>query len=348
MFSQTILPSRKACSKKYSSHIINIKTVSINWELCALFHLIILTMPWNRGYFYLQVTGNKSEHREIKNLAHDQLLRLVWKLRFPPPRFTNSMLLLGGVLGGTSSKEPTCQCRRHKRGRFDAWVGKMPWRRKWQPTPEFLPGESCGQRGLLQATVHGVTKSQTWLKRQHTCMHMLLLDILIPVCLTMCSLFFWETFQSNNSFLHSKIPRWCGLWDVFHSLQGNGACMLSSLSCVQLFATPWTIPGQTLLSVGFPRQEDWNGLPFPSPGDLPNPGIKPVPFMSPTLTGRCFTAEQLEASDLGKQPFNFENFTHSIMEPLIWSLHLKISISSYSVFFMELLLWGDWTLWINI
>ena len=189
----------------------------MNWEFCALSHLIILTMPWNRGYCYLQVTGNKSERRKIMNLAHNQMLRLVWKLGFSPPRFTNSMLLLGGVLGSSSSKESTCQCKRHKRRRFDPWVGKIHWRRKWQPTPIFLSGESRGQRSLLQGTVHGVAKSQTWLKRQHTCMHRLLLDI-IPICLTMCHLFFWEIFKSNHFFLYFKISRWCGLWDVFYSL----------------------------------------------------------------------------------------------------------------------------------
>ena len=44
--------------------------------------------------------------------------------------------------GGASGKEPTCQCRRHKRHGFDPWVGKIPWRRAWQPTPVFLPGEA--------------------------------------------------------------------------------------------------------------------------------------------------------------------------------------------------------------
>ena len=44
--------------------------------------------------------------------------------------------------GGARGKEPTCQCRRHRRFRFDPWVGKIPWRRAWQPTPVFLPGES--------------------------------------------------------------------------------------------------------------------------------------------------------------------------------------------------------------
>ena len=50
--------------------------------------------------------------------------------------------------GGASGKESTCQCRRHSRCGFDHWVGKSPWRRKWQPTPEFLPGESHEQKNL--------------------------------------------------------------------------------------------------------------------------------------------------------------------------------------------------------
>ena len=60
------------------------------------------------------------------------------------------------------------------------------------------------------------------------------------------------------------------------------------LSCVRLFVTPWTIARQAPLSMGFFRQEYWSELPFPSPGDLPNRGIKPV---SPALTGRSFTTE---------------------------------------------------------
>ena len=49
-------------------------------------------------------------------------------------------------LTDTSVKEPTCQCKRHKRHRFNPWVGNIPWRRKWQPTPVFLSGKSRGQR----------------------------------------------------------------------------------------------------------------------------------------------------------------------------------------------------------
>ena len=51
--------------------------------------------------------------------------------------------------------------------------------------------------------------------------------------------------------------------------------MLSHFSHLHLFATPWTIVLQAPLSMRFSRQEHWNGLPFPSPGDLPDPGIKP-------------------------------------------------------------------------
>ena len=59
-----------------------------------------------------------------------------------------------------SGKEATCLCRRCKRGGFDPWVRKILWSRKWQPTPEFLPGESHGQRGLVGHSPWG-HKSQT-------------------------------------------------------------------------------------------------------------------------------------------------------------------------------------------
>jgi len=63
-------------------------------------------------------------------------------------------------------------------------------------------------------------------------------------------------------------------------------CMLSR---VQLFVTPWTVACQAPLSVGFSRQEYWSGLPFPPPGDLPNPGIEPISPVSPALAGGFFT-----------------------------------------------------------
>ena len=54
-------------------------------------------------------------------------------------------------------------------------------------------------------------------------------------------------------------------------------------SVVSDFATPWTGAHQVPLSMGFPRQEYWSGSPFPPPGELPNPGIKPGSLASPAL-----------------------------------------------------------------
>ena len=54
-----------------------------------------------------------------------------------------------------------------------------------------------------------------------------------------------------------------------------------SLGCVRLFVTPWTVPRQAPLSMGFSRQEYWSGVPSPSPGDLPDPGVEPLSSASP-------------------------------------------------------------------
>ena len=65
-----------------------------------------------------------------------------------------------------------------------------------------------------------------------------------------------------------------------------GGC--ESLSQVQIFATPWTVAHQAPLSMGFSRQEYWNGLPFPSPANLPDPGIEP---RSPALQADSLPSE---------------------------------------------------------
>ena len=75
-----------------------------------------------------------------------------WTWRFP-----------GGsrVKKPTNKQNTTCQCRRCKRHWFDHWVGKIPWRRKWQPTPVFSPGESHGQRSLAGYSPRGRGESDT-------------------------------------------------------------------------------------------------------------------------------------------------------------------------------------------
>ena len=72
--------------------------------------------------------------------------------------------LFMGFPGGSDSKEPTCQCRRCKKHGFNPWIRKVPWRRKWQSTPLFLPGKYHGQRSLAGYSP-GVTQNRTQLKR---------------------------------------------------------------------------------------------------------------------------------------------------------------------------------------
>ena len=78
--------------------------------------------------------------------------------------------------------------------------------------------------------------------------------------------------------------------------------MYIRVSRVQLFATPWAVVHQTPLSMEFSRQEYWSGLPCPSLGDLPHPGIKPPSPAAATLQGGFFTTEQMGQPKRGKEP----------------------------------------------
>ena len=66
-------------------------------------------------------------------------------------------------------------------------------------------------------------------------------------------------------------------------------CVLNLLSCVRLFETSWTVAHQAFLSMEFSRQEYWSEFPFPTPEDLPQPGIELTSDVSPSLTGDFFT-----------------------------------------------------------
>ena len=66
--------------------------------------------------------------------------------------------IVKGLPWWLSGKVSACQCKRH---RFDLWVRKIPWKRKWQPTPVFLPGKSHGQRSLAGYSAWGCKDSDT-------------------------------------------------------------------------------------------------------------------------------------------------------------------------------------------
>ena len=85
-----------------------------------------------------------------------------------------------------------------------------------------------------------------------------------------------------NLWIWSASSLW--LWRIVRQRE---VVVVLLLRCIWLFVTPWSVGHQGPL---FPRQEYWNGLPFPSPGDLPNPKIEPA---SPALASRCFTTKPL-------------------------------------------------------
>ena len=87
---------------------------------------------------------------------------------------------------------------------------------------------------------------------------------------------------SHSGTLHSKKMEWTTCTQQIIWVH-------SPLSCVWLFAAPWTVACQAPVSMEFSRQEYWSGLPCPPPGDLPNPGIKPPSLVSSAWPGRFFT-----------------------------------------------------------
>ena len=142
--------------------------------------------------------------------------------------------------------------------RFHTWVRKIPWKRKWQSTPVFLPGESHGQRSLADYSPWDHEEFETTEATEQTCMHLYMYNYyvcsvyIVRLLLTLC---------------------------------------VRVLSYVGLFATPWTVARQAPVSIEFYRQEYWGGFPFPTPGDIPHSGTEPTSPVSPALAGGFFAPE---------------------------------------------------------
>ena len=99
----------------------------------------------------------------------------VWETALPRTEFSYKLRRCRarmGFPGGASGKEPACQCKGWKRCGFDPWIGKIPWRRTWQPTSVCLPGESYSQRSLAGYSPWGHRESDrteaTWHTSTHT------------------------------------------------------------------------------------------------------------------------------------------------------------------------------------
>ena len=97
-----------------------------------------------------------------------------------------------------SGKEPTCHCRSCRRRGFDPWIWKLPWRRKWQPTPVFLPGKSHGQRILAGYSPWGHRESDPTERLTlcavllHSLYYFFLFFVIWLEVLRLCKLFFFQ------------------------------------------------------------------------------------------------------------------------------------------------------------
>ena len=154
-------------------------------------------------------------------------------------------------------------------------------------------------RGAWWATVHRVAKSQTQLKRLSTYAHTWRKDS--KVCLR-SGTWKWSTFLTLWDYSHVIFSFWISFTKmcskqllILYNFSKFGILFVcaQSLSHVQLFATLRTIACQTPLSMRFSSQEYWSGVPFPPPGDLPKPGIKPTSPVGPALAGGFFTLSHL-------------------------------------------------------
>ena len=159
--------------------------------------------------------------------------------------------------GGSDGKDSAC----NRQPRFDPWVGKIPWKRKWQPIPVFLLGESHGWRSLVGHSPRGRKES----------------DMAEPLHFKGTFHAKMGTIKDRNSMDLTEAEDTKKRWQEYTEKKKE---KVKSLSRVQLFATPQTLACQAPQSMEFSRQGYWSGLPFLSPGDLPNPGIEP---RSPTL-----------------------------------------------------------------
>ena len=158
---------------------------------------------FNVRLYFTPQTSNQAE--TISQLHVKSSYQLTFNLIFLVANNHTWLSLLQVLPWWLSGKESTCKCRRLK---FDSWVRKIPWRRKWQPTIVFLPGKSHGQRSLA-GYVHCVAKKQENLATKpppssyfYFCIFHYMSGLYLFICFYTIGLQQYSAFQSN--IIHHK------------------------------------------------------------------------------------------------------------------------------------------------
>ena len=157
--SQLASEIQKLCSNNPNTIIwekFQVQVFLTSWSMPPLWHW----NEWRDNHFFIVVSNDSSEHwcsttpSPIADWFGSHMDRGASRTTVPWGHKELDMtewlrLSFRGFPAGTSGKETAWQCRRHKRCRFKPWAGKTPWRRAWQSTPVFWPGEFQGQGSLV-------------------------------------------------------------------------------------------------------------------------------------------------------------------------------------------------------
>ena len=129
-------------------------------EMAIHSSILAWKIPWTEETGELQSMGSQeSDTTEWLNHHYHHGIHKVLCWVFQLQDWT---VQVRGFPGGASDNKSVCQCGRHKRCGFNPWAGKIPWSRKWQPTPVFLPGKFHGQRSLVGSSPWGHRVGHNW------------------------------------------------------------------------------------------------------------------------------------------------------------------------------------------
>ena len=204
----------------------------------------------------------------------------IWKQLVSVNRWMDKDVRFIYTYGVPRDKESTCQCRKWG---FNSWVGKIPWSRKWQPTPVFLPGEPpwTEEPGRLQPMGSQIVEHDWVTENAHTYkytyihIHIYIMEYCSPIRKEILS--FSTTWMKFEGFMLSEMSQ----------TKTSTTCVLSHFSCVQLFATPWTVAFRFPLSIWILQERILEWVAMPSSRGSSQPRVS----CSCCIAGEFFTTE---------------------------------------------------------
>ena len=162
---------------RFYGYLCSIVVAINNWPFAHIYELWLFCLNKPQEPVFVACPDTKTECKWERNTgSKERLFELEETLACLQAKDWRQLCLLGhefgckinsaltmteGFPGGSAGKEPTCQWRRRKRQGFVPWVGKIPWRRAWLPTPIFLPAEFRGQRSLTGYSPWGCKELDT-------------------------------------------------------------------------------------------------------------------------------------------------------------------------------------------